>query len=272
MFKLFKKDADNKVVVAEPVLKAKTVNEIIEEIHESFYTEVDKLLSSAKISNSLDTDKQELINKCERLKSLGFTNTKEVKEAEVEIKRLNDLKTENESKKSLIEAINYFSFKYPMYKFITEDSVKNICEKYNLVYGEINRYTGTVPDLNLKQIESFKISEEDECYFIETRYAWGSFTEKRVITLEQCKKSKSENSRLVSSSQIFGKCSLEIAAPLSDFNMTEAEVKDFKLSDIIVYDPVVLKPVIFDNKKHFLIVSAWGQEASDELVVNQKMN
>ncbi len=252
MFGIFKSKSKNNSVVGE--FKNKTQNQIIDEIHDTFYTEVDKLLSSAKISNSLDTDKQELINKCEKLKALGFTNTKEVKEAEVEIKRLDDLKLENESKKSLIEAINYFSFKYPMYKFITEDSVKNICEKYNLVYSEINRYIGTVPDLNLKQIEEFKISEEDECYFHETRYVWGSFTEKRVITFEQYKKSKSENRRLSGSAlQIFEKCSLEIAAPLSDFNIAKAEVKDFKLSDIIVYDPVVLKPVIFNNKKHFLI-------------------
>ena len=54
MIRLFKKSADNKVVVAEQSanLKGKTTNEIIEEIHESFYTEVDRLLASAKTANS----------------------------------------------------------------------------------------------------------------------------------------------------------------------------------------------------------------------------
>ena len=131
MFKLFKKTANNNVIVSEPIynLKNKTVNEVIEEIHENFYTEVDKLLASAKIANSLDTDKQDLIDKCVRLKALGFTNTKEVKEAEAEIARLDELKRDNEAKKTLIEAINYFSFKYPNYKFITEKSVEKISER-----------------------------------------------------------------------------------------------------------------------------------------------
>ena len=172
MFKLFKKSATNEVMIAEQKadFRDKTVNEVIEEIHETFYTEVDKLLASAKIANSLNTDKQDLIEKCARLRALGFINTKEVKEAEDEIARLDELKRDNEAKKTLIEAINYFSFKYPNYKFITEKSVEKICAKYNLVYGAIDRYIGTVPDKNLKHIEDFMVMEEDECLMFETSY------------------------------------------------------------------------------------------------------
>ena len=70
------------------------------------------------------------------------------------------------------------------------------------------------------------------------------------------------------------KCPLEIAAPLEDFNMKGAELKDFKISNIPIKipDPVVLKPVIFNNNKYYLIVTAWGKEASDEIVVNSKFN
>lgn len=44
MLKLFKKSATNELMIAEPKadLKGKTVNEVIEEIHETFYSEVDK--------------------------------------------------------------------------------------------------------------------------------------------------------------------------------------------------------------------------------------
>ena len=75
MFNLFKKSAINLIEVAEPKvnLKGKTTNQIIEEIHETFYTEVDRLLADAKILNSLETDKGELILKQEKLKSLGYT-------------------------------------------------------------------------------------------------------------------------------------------------------------------------------------------------------
>lgn len=68
------------------------------------------------------------------------------------------------------------------------------------------------------------------------------------------------------------KSPLEIAAPLKDFNMKDYELKDFKLSKIEIPDPVVLQPVLFKNKKFYLILSAWGQEASDESVINNKFN
>lgn len=274
MLNLFKKLTNKEVVIAEPKadLRGKTTNEIIEEIHESFYTEVDRLLASAKIANSLDTNKQGLIEKCARLKTLGFTNTQEVKEAEVEITRLDNLKLDNEKKKTLIEAINYFSFKYPNYKFITEDSVKKICAKYNLVYGAIDRYIGTVPDKNLRQMENFKVLEDDECFAYGRESFWGGEREISIKyqTVEEYKINMGNDMYMYSnySQKINMKCPLEIAAPLKDFNMEGLEVKDFKLSKIEIPDPVVLKPVIFHGQKHYLIVTAWGIEAGDELVVN----
>ncbi len=290
MFKLFKKSATNEVMIAEPKadLRGKTVNEVIEEIHETFYTEVDKLLASAKIANSLDTNKQDLIEKCARLKALGFTNTKEVKEAEAEIARLDELKRDNEAKKTLIEAINYFSFKYPNYKFITEKSVEKICDKYNLVYGAIDRYIGTVPDKNLKHIEDFRVLEDDECFvYEELHYSIFGGDErsmrKEYKTSEHFKKEQElkNNSDFyhqrmmmhrMDYREINMKCPLEIAAPLKDFNIQGMEVKGHKISKIEIPDPIVLKPVIFNNQKHYLIVTAWGLEAGDELVVNANHN
>jgi hypothetical protein len=283
MFKLFKKNATNEIMIAE--VKGKTTKQIIEEIHEDFYTEVDKLLAEAKVSNSLDTTKQELLDKCERLKALGFTKTKEMLDAEEEISRLKTLKLENEKKKNLIEAINYFNIRYPNYKFITEDSVKKICTKYNLIYGSIDRYVGTVPDINLKHIEEFKIIEDDECYFhtlmsnrssnyIKIKY------ESKKQHFERLK-NNIENNKLQLElgsfsrnyyQEINKKCPLEIAAPIKDFNMEGMEVKDLKISKIEIPDPVVLKPIIYKNQKCYLIVTAWGDEASDELVVNQNQN
>jgi hypothetical protein len=285
MFNLLKRNTTNNVITVEPKpnLKGKTTNEIIEEIHESFYTEVDRLLAEAKISKSLDTDKQDLIDKCARLKALGFINTKEVKEAEAEIVRLNELKRDNEAKKVLIEAINYFSFKYPNYKFITETSVEKICNKYNLVYGSIDKYIGTVPDKNLKHIEDFRILKDDECFVFEELFRgdWGRkelSMKKEYRTFKRHLADKKEmgihhhfsmsyNTRIIDM-----KCPLEIAAPLKDFNMEGMEVKGHKISKIEIPDPIVLKPVIFRGQKHYLIVTAWGLEAGDELVVNANHN
>lgn len=42
---------------------------------------------------------------------------------------------------------------------------------------------------------------------------------------------------------------------------------------VVEQDPIVLCPIIHDNGVNgFLIITACGDEASDELVVNQQMN
>lgn len=269
----------NSEATAVAEIKPKQVTEVIEEIHETFFTEVDRLLASANISNSLQSDKQSLVDKSARLKALGFTNTKEVKEAEAEINRLNKLQKENEEKKELIEAINFFSAAYPAYKFITENSVKKICQKYGLIYGPVSRYKGTVPDKNLKHIEEFKINDEHVCYMCERNYiglgAYGLVTtymtkEECATGLEEYRKSTDRNRYMLSTN--FEVCPLEIVAPVKDFDTIGMEVKDSKLQKIEIPDPIVLQPVIFNKKKHYLIVTAWGEEASDELVVNHNMN
>lgn len=283
MFNLFKKSAINLIEVAELKvnLKGKTTNQIIEEIHETFYTEVDRLLADAKILNSLETDKGELILKQEKLKSLGFISTQEVVEAQKEKDRLRSLESENNSKNTLTEAINYFSFKYPFYKFITEESVKNICKKYNLVYSDVGRYIGTVPDANIEQMENFKIKEEDKCFcfsieshgfsFIDHSYKeYKSFSDYQ--NWETKRLSKSYRAACGSYSENFLISPLEICAPVKDFNTKGMEIKDFKLSKIEIPDPIVLQPVFFKGCKHYLIVTAWGIEAEDELVKNSNHN
>jgi hypothetical protein len=264
--------------------KQKSTKEIIQEIHHSFYTEVDNLLAEANILNNIETKKESLIQKCERLKELGFTNTKEVKEAELEIEKINSLKKENQLKTELTEAINYFSFKYPSYKFITEESVIKICQKYNLVYGSVENYIGTVPDANLKHIENFKIDPKDECFSIKTTYRLGLYeirTINKYFSKESLEKEKEQRQRLYQMgianlnpyyTESFQKCPLEIAAPVKDFDTKGMELKNFKLSKIEIPDPVVLKPVFFKGMKHYLIVTAWGDEASDELVLNANHN
>jgi hypothetical protein len=68
------------------------------------------------------------------------------------------------------------------------------------------------------------------------------------------------------------KSKLVIAAPISDFDTRYMKIQNHQLVKAPVQDPIVLKPVIFNEKKYFLIMSAWGKEASDENVVNQNFN
>lgn len=246
------------------IKKPKNISEVIEEIHHTFYTEVDRLLSEAKISNSLHTDKQELINKCNRLKQLGFSSAQEVQEGEKEIERLDQLQKINENKADLIEAINYFSTKYPMYKFITENSVKNICQKYNLIYASVGRYTGTIPNENLKHIENFRIQKEDKLYIEKCNYLFSAREDYVSYENSIC----SECSDFLGSYYSYFEAPLEIVAPLKDFNTEGMELKDFKLSKVEIPDPIVLQPVFYKRNKYYLIVTAWGIEAKDGEVLN----
>lgn len=271
-------------VSTQEVSTAQTTNEIIQEIHDTFYTEVDRLLESAKIMRSEDTDLQELINKSKRLKSLGFGQTKECVEADAEVARLLEVQKENESNRKLVEAINHFQMRYPIYKFISEASVQKICQKYNLVYGDVKNYKGTVPEKNLREMESFKIRDEDKAYlqwfstgFIDIDPRGRSrFSEKDTVSHDSYQMIKrgyeSDLRALHSSGYRVCPAPLEIAAPLSDFDTSNMEVNNFKLSEIEIPDPIVLQPVYFAGMKYYLVVTAWGIESEDEQVVNEKMN
>jgi hypothetical protein len=280
MRNIFKTIQAKAVKVMEPV---KTNDQLVDEIHTAFLTEVDRLLQQAKILLPTNTD-TELILKAKRLKELGFTSTAEVSKANVAEQKKYEIEKENKKKDELVRAITYFSINYSLYKFITQESVNAICEKYGLVYGEIARYKGTVPDKNLAEIEQFKVKDDDECY-VESLIYKDTKTVLRQMYLTKYRHDRiiarkaSDNDSLASSmfltkssETVNMKCPLEIAAPIKDFNMNGMEVKDYKLTAKIqpVLDPVVLKPVIFGSTKYYLIVTAWGKEAEDDIVVNPK--
>lgn len=265
----------------QSVLQEKSTKEIIEEIHETFYTEVDRILAEANIYVSEQPKDANLLEKSNRLKKLGFSATKEVTISKQQESIIEEARKENEVKDHLKRAVNYFSFKYPQYKFITEDSVKNICDKYGLVYGEVSRYKGTVPEENLEQMENFKIEDVDVCAKKESVYLgfmpsgytspidYFSKNELRSKKIEDDKEGKS--SFMSDFRTFFRVCPLEIAAPVKDFDMEGHKLEGNKIVREIP-DPVVLQPVHFEGKKHYLIVTAWGEEASDELVVNERLN
>lgn len=247
--------------------------ELIDQIHNEFYSEVNILLNDANQFNEIENKKPELVDKRNRLYNLGFRNTPEMLEAEKEIKRLDQLKEDNKNKSDLIEAINYFSLNYPEYKFITEESVVNICNKYGLVYSTIDNFRGNVPFENLEQIEKFKIKDKDWCYY-ETYTSPVNWDERfnRILSFEQYKLDRTDYPTF--GKYKYYKNSLEICAPLNQFDITDLELQGKKLvkKQIKIKDPIVLCPVFFKNVKHYLIVTAWGIESHDSEVINQKLN
>lgn len=164
-----------------------------------------------------------------------------------------------------------------MYKFITEDSVKRICQKYGLIYGTVDRYRGSVPEKNLQEMENFKIDVEDSAYLSSTTSSWGTRFTQYVSYKDYKNNSSLGYDALDGRFQYthnrfyeYSKAPLEIAAPAKDFDTKGMDILNYKLQDIP--DPIVLHPVLYRNVKYYLIVTAWGLEASDELVLNPKHN
>lgn len=244
------------------VAPVKSTKDIIEEIHDTFYTEVDRLLKDAEIKRTEPTLSNDAL-RGKKLIELGFVNAKQAQQFNNENKRVEEVQQTNEQKAQLKRAIEYFSFKYPNYKFITEESVKKICEKYNLIYSEVTYFKGEVPTKNLQHMLDFKIDENDEAWGNYFRSIFNSEMLLGLVNKDYVQKYSEE-----SMYTRYEKLPLEICAPLKDFDTTNMKIEVFKLSKIEIPDPVVLQPVLFEGVKHYLIVTAWG----DELVVNQKMN
>jgi hypothetical protein len=226
--------------------------ELITKVHTEFTTAGEKLYQEAlKIINST-----KLLNedKVQRLIKLGFTATQEVVEAEKTI-------IERQLNERTVEIINYYHEQYPLYKFITESQVKEICKKYGLIYGKISQYTGFVPDAKLKIMEKFALKEKDAMHY---RHSSWSTSRDSYVDYEHFKAEGGEESGLFYTDREF-----LIAAPQKDFNIApHRQVKDYQIVDKPVPDPVVLAPV----NGGFLIVCAWGEEASDPIVSNEINN
>jgi hypothetical protein len=214
----------------DPSFDEKSNVELIEDIHNEVYSAHDLLLKEAEniLNKPIDESK---IKDYQNLIKLGFDNEKNIKEHKEEVQKI-------EQSKKTKSTIEYYSFKYPFNKFINEDSVIRICNKYGLLLTDVNRFIGGIPEINQKEIINFKVDKKDLPY------------------------SYSKESEYTSGTGLF------IIATRDQLNMKSARVQGHKLVDIVKEDPIVLQPV----KEGYLIVSAWGIEASDKEVQNPKFN
>jgi hypothetical protein len=148
--------------------KPKTEQEIIQEIHDSFDTAQDKLLAQAKeIIGQFESDDN--IQKADRLKDLGFISSKAVIEGEKNKSKL------IASKKDA-ELVEYYKRTYPFQKFLKEEQLNAICEKYGLIYAPVARFVEDVPLKNLNDIEMARpLRYEDQVknkYFVQVHETW----------------------------------------------------------------------------------------------------
>lgn len=266
------------------MFKRQSTKEVIQQIHNSFNTAGDKLLAGAlEVLNQVG---QTTIEKAERLKRAGFTMASDVQKAE-------SIKVSKE----LAERIQYYQQKYPLNKFITEEQVKIICDKYALVCAPVDRYKGFVPETKLKMIEGFHIDRQDKMLDkIKIVVAWDAGLD-RETTKKFLKKHcggdvfDGDDSRLVFNYNgdyligvlveqrrlwidrydLISMDKLLICAPSKDMDLKGLKKVGSVFASftrVTVPDPVVLQPC----KDGYLIVAAWGDEASDPIVVNPIQN
>lgn len=271
---------------------------IVKQIHNEFDTAVEKLFiyaeKSAEESKKIKVKEQQkdFKKKAILMKDLGFNNAKEVKEFEKEESKTENIRSKKENlsnlSKNLIKEINKYKIKFPGYKIITYSQVMKICEKYNLYMGKSDLYTGEIPDKNLEDIVKFdkiknKISDK---YAFLDQNPYPLCEIQNLIEKDEYKFTHKYNVNYgYGTPNIFTELSYHICAPANDFEtkncvkvgneIFKSNMKNkFKLKKIELKDPIVLFPIPLKSLKEigFLIITAWGDEAKDELIFNEKNN
>lgn len=267
----------------------KSSNEIVAEIHNEFDTAQDRLLQEAKniLSTTLENEIADFHEK------LGFVNSETV------ITNKSNKRIIVESKKQA-EIIEYYKTFYPFQKFITEKELDRICEKYGLIYAPVSNYKKDVPTKNLLEIrnchelKSVDLPKDNEYSILDYDGSSLNIGSKEALKIglpsiinkhfdswvdaDIYLKSKypqvSGRMYIVNSVKNITerKNGLFIAAPKSHFNL-----KDLKKSGLFGFLNVTITevkdPIVFRYCRGGIqIISKWGLEASDEIVVNQKMN
>lgn len=294
-----KEVAIQEIVVQEQPLQQTFTNypKEVYEIHHAFETAGESLLMEAQAI--LKECESKSIEKGKRLISLGF---KQSKEAVIATEIIN----KEVRAKEIYELVVYYKVNYPNNKFITETQVEAICEKWNLVCGNVDLFRGFVPEKNLKEIEGFALKQREKATLSATTFKRFTSTPDDKVGLflkfedaemrrfndyyllyktgehdiARCAFQSDDGELFYGKDRknIFGYAHLEdlnfriqtrmkICAPLKDMDTTDMELNGYHLEKHIP-DPVVLQPVYGG----YLIVTAWGDEATDENVVNEGMN
>lgn len=225
------------------------------EIQKDFFETSQRIFTDSKqiIVNKMSEIDKNILKVHDGLTKLGFRQAKSVVDcADIMLKkRLSDDK--RKASQNLLNALIYFSTKYPQYKFITKENVSELCKKYNLYLGNVDLFTGSIPEANIQDLLEFHVNERDRVYLTRGR-------------------ERNFNDAHYDGSPIL--INFQIAAPLKDFDRRNVLIysESRELIELPAKDPIVLCPVMFENVKYYLIVTAWDEEASDPLVVNERFN
>jgi hypothetical protein len=123
----------------------KSPEQLIAEIHNEVDTAQERLLQEAL--NVLSNGRENVENIGDRLRRVGFVNTPVAKKS-------SEIKHQKKISREQAALIQYYQQTYPFLKFLTEDELNRICEKYKLIHAPVSAYEKDVPEKNLRDIET----------------------------------------------------------------------------------------------------------------------
>lgn len=176
------------------------------------------------------------------------------------------------------DVIREYNQKYlGQYKFILEPQLERVCEKYNLFVRDVDLFLGDIPEKNINDIMGFSVFIDDlpiHEYGMQQFYrnyshlmnSGGDFTysyESLRLPIKHFAEARID--RLI-----------QIAAVKELFDERAFEKSDARIlnkAQLSAKHQVDLDPIVLCKTKHgYIIITAWGDEANDELVVNQNNN
>lgn len=173
------------------------------------------------------------------------------------------------------KVIQDYNHRYVNYKFILEPQLERICEKYNLYVRNPQFFLGDIPEKNIKELLSFRI------YIFDLPAEFDNVRE-HVLQNQIIQPSIAFNRSMdtaidMNQFPFYGLTGLiEIAAVKSLFApeaFKESQARIIRQSELQPKNQVELDPIILCRTRHGrIIITAWGDEANDELVVNQNKN
>lgn len=273
---------------------------VIAEIHNEFDTaeeriaqQANSLLAELKIPTETSIEE-----KAKRLRKLGFVSTKEVEEAQILEEKRKKQATLYVNTKEQAKLLMYYKRTYPFQKFLTEQELQRICDKYNLIYAPVHRYKEAVPSKNLKDMEQvtpMKTEDSEGIRYVcrpnnsnissacpkelRAEFSEGinapSPWEARNIILKKYGAIADMYVRYWHfdwKTTEVNKEGFFIAAPKSHFDLSGLKnEKGNKYAFLSIIEKEIKDPIVFDYCKggFIRVVTKWGLEASDPALLNE---
>lgn len=229
--------------------------------------------------------------KGEFLDSIGFSNS-------IATKLYNSITTNQ-------DVISDYRVRYgSKYKFILKPQLERLCEKYNLYVREPKYFLGDIPEKNIKAMMEFKVYVKD-VYSEE----WLQNSYKNYRSLDMSLKYSEHNQKVIkiwrylfdsigynefSYNRLYNSEYFNKTIPISDFKILGLEEKiliasvesllnkdAFKTSKERIINSKEIEPkfevdldpiVLFETIHGYLVITAWGDEANDELIFQYENN